>query len=193
MHIIFIEVAIFQVILTWFYCLPIIDVVLLMVVVSIMYLVFRQDLGTKLFWRLVIGLLFFAWVGVIVVATLTDRTPGTIPAEPQLLPFHSYCAVLEGENKEILRSNFMNILLFYPAGLLLFELLPKSWNRLKCFFFDVGMLAAMSVVIEFCQYRFALGIAETDDIIHNTAGALMGAIVCCFQIKRRQKAGIPHN
>ena len=140
-----------------------------------------------------VTLLFLVWIIGIVAATLTDRTPGTTPAEPQLLPFHSYCAVLEGENKEILRSNFMNILLFYPAGLLLFELLPKSWNRLKCLFFDVEMLAAMSVVIEFCQYRFALGIAETDDIIHNTAGALMGAIVCCFQIKRRQKAEIPRN
>ena len=183
----------FQAILTWFYCLPIIDVLLSMIVVSVLYLVLRQFLGQKYFWRIVIGLLFFAWVGVIVAATLTDRTPGTTPAEPQLLPFHSYRAVLEGENKEILRSNFMNILLFYPAGLLLIELLPKSWNRLECFFFDVGMLAAMSVVIEFCQYRFALGIAETDDIIHNTAGALMGAIVCCFQIKRRQKAEIPRN
>ena len=182
----------FQAILTWFYCLPIIDVLLSMIVVSVLYLVLRQFLEQKSFWRIVIGLLFFAWVGVIVVATLTDRTPGTTPAEPQLRPFHSYRAVLEGENKENLRSNFMNILLFYPAGLLLFELLPKSWNRLKCLFFAVGILAAMSVIIEFCQYRFALGIAETDDIIHNTAGALIGAIVCRFQIKRRQKAGIPH-
>lgn len=140
-----------------------------------------------------VSLLFLVWIIVIVVATLTDRTPGTTPVELHLIPFHSYRAVLEGENKENLRSNFMNILLFYPAGLLLFEFLPKSWNRLKCLFFAVGMLAAMSVVIEFCQYRFALGIAETDDIIHNTAGALIGAIVCRFQIKWRQKSRVPHN
>lgn len=182
-----------QMALIWFYCLAIKDAVLIVIVFSIVYLVLRHCLGKKRFWRTIVFLLFLVWIIVIIVATLTDRTLGTTLAEPQLIPFHSYRAVLTGENKEILRSNFMNILLFYPAGLLLFELLPKSWNRLKCLFFAVGILAAMSVIIEFCQYRFALGIAETDDIIHNTAGALIGAIVCRFQIKRRQKAGIPHN
>ena len=182
-----------QTVLTWFYCLSIKDAVLLVIVVSIVYLVLRHCLGKKHLWRTMVALLFLVWIIVIVVATLADRTPGTTPAEPQLIPFHSYRAVLAGENKEILRSNLMNIMLFYPAGLLLFDVLPKSWNRLKCLFFDVGMLAIMSIVIELCQYCFALGIAETDDIIHNTTGALMGAIVCCLQIKRRQKAEIPRN
>ena len=67
-----------------------------------------------------------AWLTVIAMATLTDRTASATSAAPELLPFHSYRAVIAGENKEILRSNFMNVVLFYPAGLLTCELLPKA-------------------------------------------------------------------
>ena len=167
----------------WFYCLSITDAVLLVIVVSAGYLILRQWLGDKRLWRPVIALLFLAWLAVIAVATLADRTPGLIPMEPELIPFHSYRAVMAGENKEILRSNFMNVVLFYPAGLFACELLPKSWSQAKRIILVAVLFALVSAGIEFCQYHFALGQAEVDDVIHNTLGTLIGALICTINLK----------
>lgn len=167
----------------WFYCLSIKYAVLLVIVVSAVYLVLRQCLGEKRFWRPVIALFFLAWLAVISVATLTDRSPGLIPAEPELIPFHSYRAVFAGENKEILRSNFMNVVLFYPVGLFACELLPKNWSQVKRVILVAVLFALVSVGIEFCQYHFALGQAEIDDVIHNALGALIGALISTIPVK----------
>ena len=171
-----------QSIFLWYYCLSISDAVLLIAVFSAGYLILRRFLGAKKLWRPVILLLFLAWLGVIAVATLTDRSPGTVPVQPQLIPFHSYRAVLAGENRELLRSNFMNVMLFFPAGLLGCELLPKDWHRGKRAVLVTVLFALISVGIEFCQYTFALGQPEIDDVLHNTLGALAGAIVCGIRI-----------
>ena len=167
----------------WFYCLSITDAVLLVIVVSAGYLILRQWLGDKRLWWPVIALLFLAWLAVIAVATLADRTPGLIPMEPELIPFHSYRAVIAGENKEILRSNFMNVILFYPAGLFACELLPKSWSLAKRVILVAALFALVSAGIEFCQYHFALGQAEVDDMIHNALGALIGALISTIPVK----------
>lgn len=167
----------------WFYCLSITEAILLVVVVSAGYLILHQWLGEKRFWWPSIVLLFLVWFAVIAVATLTDRTPGLIPTEPELIPFHSYRAVIAGENKEILRSNFMNVVLFYPAGLLACELLPTSWSRTKRVILVALLFAMVSVGIEFCQYHFALGQAEVDDVIHNSLGALIGALISTIPVK----------
>ena len=100
-----------------------------------------------------------------------------------MIPFHSYRAVIAGENKEILRSNFMNLILFYPAGLLACELLPKSWSRAKRVILVAVLFALVSTGIEFCQYHFALGQAEVDDVIHNALGALIGALISTIPVK----------
>ena len=176
----------FQAFFLWFYCLSITDAVLLVVVVSAGCLILHQWLGDKRLWQPAIALLFLAWLAVIAVATLADRTPGLIPTEPELIPFHSYRAVIAGENKEILRSNFMNVVLFYPAGLLACELLPKRWSRIKRVILVALLFALVSAGIEFCQYHFALGQAEVDDVIHNTLGALIGALISTIPIKRKQ-------
>lgn len=167
----------------WFYCLSITDAILLVIVVSAGYLVLRQWLGDKRLWRPVIALLFLAWLAVIAVATLTDRTPGIIPTEPEVIPFHSYRSVIAGENKEILRSNFMNVVLFYPAGLFACELLPQSWSLAKRVILVAVLFALVSAGIEFCQYHFALGQAEVDDVIHNALGALIGALISTIPVK----------
>lgn len=172
-----------QSLILWFYCLPIPYSILLVFMITAGYLILRQWLSAKHFWRSVISLLFLACLAVIAAATLTDRTPGTIPIEPEWIPFHSYRAVISGENKEILRSNFMNVVLFYPAGLLSFELLPKNWRRAKKVIFITILFALVSLAIEFCQYHFALGQAEADDVMHNTLGALIGALVSTISIK----------
>lgn len=175
-----------QALFLWFYCLSILDALMLIIVVSVVYLLLRFLLGEKRLWRSAIAVFFLAWLEVIAVATLTDRTSGTLLLNPELIPFHSYRAVLAGENKEILRSNFMNVVLFYPVGLLACELLPKDWCRAKKVILTVVLFALLSAGIEVCQYHFALGQAEVDDVIHNTLGALIGTMVSSMHISGRK-------
>lgn len=175
-----------QALFLWFYCLSISDALMLIIVVSAAYLLLRFLLGEKRLWRPAIAVFFLAWLAVIAAATLMDRTSGTLSLNPELIPFHSYRAVLNGENKEILRSNLMNVILFYPAGLLTYELLPRDWRRAQKLILTMVLFALLSAGIEVCQYYFALGQAEVDDVIHNTLGTLIGAMVSSIHISGRK-------
>lgn len=163
---------------TWFYCLPIPNSLFLLLALSAGYLCLRRPPAKKRFWRLAISLLLLAWLAVIVSATLAGRSEIPFCPEPELLPFHSYRAVLAGENRELLRSNFMNVALFYPLGLFGCDVLPESWSR-KCRIFTAAALCVLlSLGIECLQYLFALGQAEVDDVIHNGLGAFLGGAIC---------------
>lgn len=71
----------------------------------------------------------------------------------------------------------MNAALFYPAGLLLAELLPETWHSGRRFAVSLGALAGLSLLIELAQYRFGLGLAQTDDVLHNGLGAALGGMI----------------
>ena len=81
--------------------------------------------------------------------------------------------LLGGGERELLRSAFMNVLLFYPGALLLRSILPRGTGLLVV----LGLFAA-TVVIEVCQFALQLGYAETDDVLHNTLGAVLGVLAC---------------
>jgi len=68
------------------------------------------------------------WLAAAVYATLLNRSRGTVGAF-QTIPLHSYREMCATGNREILRSNFMNVALFYPAGLLLGAILPKNGGQ----------------------------------------------------------------
>ena len=85
-------------------------------------------------------------------------------------------AFMEYAQSKIYRSNFMNMVLFYPAGLLAASLLTRKWpGWCRCLLTAV-LFGAMSGAIEYAQYRYELGNVEIDDVIHNTAGALAGSL-----------------
>lgn len=161
---------------TWFYCLPIPNILFLLLALSAGYLCLRRLLAGRRLWRPVIALLLLVWLAVIISATLAGR--GGLSCPPELLPFHSYRAVLAGESRELLRSNFMNAVLFYPAGLLGCELLPEGWSRKRRVLAVAALCVLLSLGIECAQYRFALGRAEADDVLHNGLGALLGGALC---------------
>lgn len=169
--------------LRWFYCLPISQAFLLMVIFSALTLFLRQKLRKRRFWRLGVSVFTLAWLLFIVAATLISRSLSENRMAPALIPFYSYYTVFKGGSREIIRSNFMNVALFFPAGLLVSELLPQGWRRRKKLLFVSLLFTLLSVGIECCQFCFALGQAETDDVIHNTLGALIGAMICCVKGK----------
>ena len=161
---------------TWFYCLPISNILCFLLILSGIYLYLRRRFKNQRFWKHVISLLLIVWLPVIVSATLAGRSG--VLSQPELLPFHSYRAVIAGKNPELLRSNFMNVVLFYPAGLLGCDALTGSWSRKRRVFIVAGLCILLSLGIECSQYLFALGKAEADDVIHNGLGAFLGGVVC---------------
>ena len=123
--------------------------------------------------RPVIGLVLAAWFGAVLWMTVLSRTPGgTYVAH--WVPFHTYRAILSGKEPEMFRSCFMNVALFYPAGLLFGSLLPRTWSFRRGMLWTVLVFGLFSLTVELSQYRFGLGISEIDDVLHNTLGAALG-------------------
>lgn len=76
---------------------------------------------------------------------------------------------------EIYREMLMNVFLFFPLGLTLSNALPRKWHRWLRIILTTFVGCAFSAGIEYAQYRYALGMAEVDDVICNTLGAFLGA------------------
>ena len=112
------------------------------------------------------------WIGAVIFATVLSRGQSDLQM-PSVSPLHSYREVLAGGTRELLRANFMNVLLFYPGGLLARAILTRRgrWTGLVV---TVLLMGCFSFLLEFCQYRFCLGMPDIDDVIHNTLGALLG-------------------
>lgn len=72
-----------------------------------------------------------------------------------------------------LRSLLMNVALFIPLGLSLPFVLPDRVKRKVLVSTVIGII--LSICIEASQYIFSLGRCETDDVIMNTLGTLIGA------------------
>ena len=106
----------------------------------------------------------------ILYATILTRTPGNY--EVILTPFATFAAARI--QPEIYREMLMNVFLFFPLGLTLSNALPRKWHRWGRIFLTALVGCAFSVGIEYAQYRYALGMAEVDDVICNTLGAFIG-------------------
>ena len=107
----------------------------------------------------------------ILYATLFSRAEGGTGLI--LAPFASLTAARI--QPEIYREMLMNVFLFFPLGLTLSNALPRKWHRWLRIILTTLIGCALSAGIEYAQYRYALGMAETDDVICNTLGAFLGA------------------
>lgn len=112
-----------------------------------------------------------AAVFIILYATILNRTPGNY--ELILAPFASLTAARV--QPELYRALLMNVFLFFPLGLTLSNALPRKWHRWGRIALTTFVGCALSAGIEYAQYRCALGLAETDDVICNTLGAFIGS------------------
>lgn len=96
-------------------------------------------------------------------------------------PFWTYRAILS-EGKEYLIADIVNnVLLFLPIGILLglavtkFPQLTQKWWKGWMAVLLIGIL--LSTGIEMLQLYLKRGLCETDDVIHNTVGCLIGYAV----------------
>ncbi len=124
--------------------------------------------GFRKGWRCVAGLLLADYVALLYCSMVIFR-PYTEDAGPDFTPFWSYAAINEGRI-ELIPENVMNAVVFVPVGILLGSLLRVKGSWLIAL--AVGM--GISISIETKQYFFHRGFAETDDVMHNTIGCLIG-------------------
>lgn len=90
----------------------------------------------------------------------------------ELVPFWSYTEAIRG-HQGMWFQIAANIALFVPIGILIGGIRSNK----RCIILAAIVGGALSVVIESCQYVFAIGTCEIDDIIDNTAGAVIGALI----------------
>ena len=115
--------------------------------------------------------LSFAAAIIILYATVLSRTPGRY--DIILTPFAAFAAA--HRQPELYREMLMNVFLFFPLGLTLSNALPSKWRCRRRIALTTLIGFVLSASIEFTQYRFSLGLAETDDVICNTLGAFVGS------------------
>ncbi|GEO04020.1 hypothetical protein AAE02nite_16840 [Adhaeribacter aerolatus] len=137
----------------------------------------------KYFFRasLCIYLVVLCWVLFFQVGT-TDRDTYFVNPDDHLLPFHSTIEMLKkafayryaphgDQFRDIFLINIMgNLVLLLPWGFLAPLVLGKLHNVKRVAI--SGFLISFSA--EVIQFTFSLGIADVDDLIYNTIGAVMG-------------------
>ena len=123
-------------------------------------------------WRIGNGILAALSLGAVLYATLLDRGGETVGLT--LRPFQLLRDA--AAEPELYRSLLMNVLLFEPLGLTLTQALPPRGTAGQRAVLTVLAATLLSAVIEAAQYAFGLGRAETDDVLCNTLGALLGAL-----------------
>lgn len=101
-----------------------------------------------------------------------------------LIPFYSYYQTIKGIEK-LTMEIIGNIIMLMPVGILLPFNLKK--NKFKTTLI-IGFLITFS--IEFMQLIFKRGLFETDDLIDNTLGVVLGYLIykiICTIIKKHKR------
>ena len=122
-------------------------------------------------WAAINSVIFGLSAATILYATILTRSVGV--SEAILAPFASLTAARQ--QPELYREMLMNVFLFFPLGLTLSNALPQKWHRWLRIILTTLIGCILSAGIEYAQYRCALGLAETDDVICNTLGAFIGS------------------
>ena len=109
-----------------------------------------------------IPLFFTVYFLVVAYETLLTRDIG-VERRIELTPLWSYAQFSDHYSQII-----MNIFLFIPLGFLI------PFASKKTFLHTLIFSCCLSIIIEALQYILALGLCETDDVIHNTLGCIIG-------------------
>ena len=156
--------------LHYIYCRPLIVIVLFMAIAVIVWSVLPSRIAAK-YWQRGNAILMLLMFAAILYVSLLNRSEGSTGLV--LLPFATFIAARQ--QPERYREMLMNVFLFFPLGLTLSNALPRKWHRWGRIILTTLVGCALSAGIEYAQYRYALGLAETDDVICNTLGAFLGS------------------
>ena len=144
-------------------------------------------------YHLALWIMFAIYVAGYLYFVFWSRNPGS-ESRVNLTPFQTYFHLFDrSESGERFATNFqliglesavplvgilLNILLYYPLGYFLLTLFPKlkAWHVLL-------IACSCSVITEAIQYIIQIGWCETDDVLHNIVGAVLGVEI--FRLQRR--------
>lgn len=156
--------------LHYIYALPLIVIILFMVLALAVWGGSAAHIAAKR-WQSGNLVLAFLMAGAILYATIFNRSEGSNGLI--LTPFAAFTAAQQ--QPELYREMLMNVFLFFPLGLTLSNALPRKWHCWSKITLTTLVGCLLSVGIEYAQYRYALGMAEVDDVICNTLGAFVGS------------------
>lgn len=149
----------------------------------------------RLFWRAraqinrrAAGLLG-GYLVVVLFITLFSRLGESRQAALRLIPFENLVRALTGAGIGALGHSFLNLLLFVPAGLLLFRLCPARLSGVDTAFL-FGL--TLSVAIETTQLAAHLGTCDVNDIVSNALGAAVGALFVALSGAARPRRSTRH-
>lgn len=111
--------------------------------------------------------LLVEYIFILVCSTIVYR-PFRGAYEYNFTPLWTYVDIFEGRTV-LIPEVLLNIILFVPLGLLVKAAYPQK-SIILCLFFA----CLLSSLIELIQLLFQKGFCETDDVIHNTLGCLVG-------------------
>lgn len=118
--------------------------------------------------------LLAAYVFFVLMETVIGRKVGV--GRVELVPFWSY------SHTELRMEIVLNYILFIPFGFLLYLCFGKKYGLRVVI---AGFL--LSASIEIVQLVFRIGLFEFDDMIGNTIGCLIGAVVGKLIRKKKKK------
>ena len=153
------------------YTMPLYKVCLVMVLLLVLWAYYRAYLPKKLFWSMNLCVLVVA-VSAVLYLTVFSRKVGTY--DIVLVPFSALSE--EKKEPERYRSMLMNVFLFFPLGMACANAFSDKMKMRRRVILVVAIGFALSTAVEYIQYRFSLGMAETDDVICNTLGAFVGSL-----------------
>lgn len=118
----------------------------------------------------------------ILMETIIGRKTGV--GRVELVPFWSY------SHPELRMEIILNYILFIPLGLLLYLCSGEKFGLRVVI---AGIL--LSVSIEIVQLVFLIGLFEFDDMIGNTVGCLIGAVIgkATRELKKRVEQATPQD
>lgn len=136
--------------------------------------VFFAIWGFKKGLRCSAGLLLVEYLFLIFCSTVFYRTTD-VERKYDWHPFWSY------DKPELMVENVMNVVVFVPIGMLLVFMIHGlrsqngSWFKVhSSWLLVLAVGIGISISIEAMQYFFHRGFAETDDVMHNTVGCIVG-------------------
>ena len=148
---------------------PILVFLGLLTVLSIGFVLLLWRKGLRDGLRYSTRLLLAEWVFLVLCFSVLFRESGD-DYRFNLIPLSSYFDYAENSYlKEMAAINTLNVVMFVPVGLLLgCAFRQMTWWK------ALAIGAGMSAAIEVLQFIFKRGLCETDDVIHNVVGCMIG-------------------
>lgn len=172
--------------LTAFYCLPLwASATSVMVMLLLWFTVMCLARQRKRLVNTISGCALLAALLVIVAATLLSRQKGNYTVCFALL---SRFRADDFNLDTTIRPMLMNTFLFLPFGMSLSYVLPEKTKLRIRVMLVIASAFLLSLFLETAQYCLSIGNFETNDILCNTVGALLGTVPLAIQSKAVKKS-----